>query len=467
MPIPSGFVSHIDLLDPLCYPGSGLIIEDLASPSTVWNISASGTSYNSTVGAISLTTQSIEADTQLINTGDGPITIAGWVNINLYSYGTSFNCLPAVGKALGGNQFKQLALYGSVPNAVGLGNCSNGSGFVYGNVESPINTWVFVVVKKNTGQTTSQYKTYINGVPNEAGYAGSNVTTSIAYNGTFSYGLINGTIFGDGASALPMTVSQYWMYNSYLSDADVLDLYNATKNRYATPITELDFLNPACFPGSGTSITDLSGNNSNFTLNNTSYTYDPVIGALTLPSGTYADGIAADFVFGTNPVTINAWVKFNTSSPGINICQFGGDNPGERTQFYWRSSDNFIVSDNAGAAGGWVETADNQWHLLSLTRPSSSLCGQQNAYIDGVLITNNPVNFYNPSQALNGSLGAARIHASSDPLEIATFDVWDVEQTAGEILAYYNSTSSRFSPSPPPPSSNGVGGRQFAQGFNG
>jgi hypothetical protein len=86
MPIPAGFVSHIDLLDPLCYPGSGLIIEDLESPSTVWNISASGTTYDGTIGALTLTTQSIEADTQLINTGTGAITIAGWVKYNLYFY---------------------------------------------------------------------------------------------------------------------------------------------------------------------------------------------------------------------------------------------------------------------------------------------------------------------------------------------------------------------------------------------
>jgi len=465
MPIPSGFVSHIDLLDPLCYPGSGLIIEDLASPSTAWNISASGAVYDGTVGALSLTTQTIEANAQLINTGDGAITIAGWVNINQYSYGQSFACLPAVGRAVGGKQFKQLALYGSVPNAIGLGNCSNGSGFVYGLAETPINTWVFVVIKKDTGQTTSQYKTYVNGLPNEAGFAGGNVTTSIEYTGTFSYGLINGTIFGDGAANFPMTVSQYWMYNSYLSDADVLDLYNATKGRYATPITQLDFLDPACFNGSGTALNDLSGNGSNFTLNNTSYTYDPVIGALTLPSGTHADGTAADFVFGTNPVSISAWVKINTSVPGINICFFGGSGAGTRTQFLWRSSDNLIVVDNASSAGAWDFIADNEWHLLTITRPANSLVNQQIVYLDGVLIPLSSSTF-NPLQPLNGSLGLARIHDTSDTLEIATFEVWDIELSEAQILAYYNATSSRFTPTPPVPSSN-VGGRQFAQGFNG
>jgi hypothetical protein len=466
MPIPSGFASYIDLQDPLCYPGSGLIIEDLASPSTVWNISASGAVYDAVVGSLDLTTQSIEANTMLVPTGTGPISIVAWVKINAFSYGTSFNALAAVGSNSSGNNLRQVALYGSTPDTVGIACATNTTGAaVYSATEQPINQWCLVAIKKDTGTNTSQIITYLNGVVDSAGSYGTPATTDITYSGTNSYGAINSTKFGD--SQFQISISQQWIYNSYLSNADVLDIYNATASRYAAPITQLDFLNPACFNGSGTALNDLSGNGSDFTLNNTSYTYDPVIGALTLPSGTYADGTAADFVFGTNPVSISAWVKFNTSVPGINICYFGGGATGGRTQFYWRSSDDFIVVDNAGAAGGWIQIADNEWHLLTVTRPANSLCGQQNAYIDGTLITNNPANFYNPSQPLNGDLGAARIHESSDPLEIATFEVYDIELSEAQILAYYNATSSRFSPSPPAPSSNGVGGRQFAQGFNG
>lgn len=206
---------------------------------------------------------------------------------------------------------------------------------------------------------------------------------------------------------------------------------------------QFDFQNPSCFNGSGTILTDLSPNGNDFTLNNTSYTYNSTLGALTLPSGTYADGIAANFVFGTNPVTISAWVKMNTSVPGINVCYFGGSGAGTRTQFLWRSSDNLIVVDNASSAGAWDFTADNQWHLLTITRPANSLVNQQIVYLDGVLIPLSASTF-NPLQPLNGSLGSARIHDSSDTLEIATFEVYDAQLSAGDVLTLYNDTKDRF-----------------------
>lgn len=218
--------------------------------------------------------------------------------------------------------------------------------------------------------------------------------------------------------------------------------------------TEFDFQNPACFTNGGTAITDLSGNGNNFTLNNTAYTYDGTYGSILFPSGTYADGTPSDYAFGTAAFSILAWVKFNTSVPGINISHFGGDSTGERTYFYWRSSDNFIVSDNAGSAGGWVQAADNQWHLLALTRPASGTVGDQEAYIDGVLITNNPANFYNGSATLNATSGVARLHSTvygaTGDLELATFDVYTAELSAGDILTYYNDTYTRFIPPPTP-----------------
>jgi hypothetical protein len=235
MPIPAGFVSHIDLLDPLCYPGSGLIIEDLQSPSTVWNISASGTTYDGTIGALTLTTQSIEANTLLVPTGTAAITIAGWIKVNSYTYANVFNALPAVGSNASGNSFRQYPLYGGTANAVAVASATNvpTGGAVYGLSEQPINEWCFVVITKAAGSTTNQIITYLNGVNDVGGNYGTNVTTNITYSGTFSYGAINSTKFTDNQNN--MSVSQFWIYNSQLSSGDVLDLYNATEGRYFGP----------------------------------------------------------------------------------------------------------------------------------------------------------------------------------------------------------------------------------------
>jgi hypothetical protein len=237
--------------------------------------------------------------------------------------------------------------------------------------------------------------------------------------------------------------------------------------------TSFDFQDTACFVNGGTAITDLSGNSNNWTINNTTYTFDNTVGSILFPTGCYADGTPSTYAFGTAAFSILAWVKFNTYNSGINICNLGGSSStGHRTYFYWRSSDNFIVSDNLGAAGAWLQTADNEWHLLALTRPSSAICGNQQAYIDGVLITNNPANFYNPSTNLNQGSGVAKIHDTAGApgdLEIGSFDVYTTQVSAGDILDIYNNTKNRFDPSPPPPPvyAGNVGGRQFAQGFNG
>jgi hypothetical protein len=467
MPIPAGFVSHIDLLDPLCYPGSGLIIEDLESPSTVWNISASGTTYDGTIGALTLTTQSIEANAQLINTGDGPITIAGWVKINQYSYGTSFNCLPAVGKALGGNQFKQIALYGSVPNAVGLGNCSNGSGFVYGNVESPINTWVFVVVKKNTGQTTSQYKTYINGLPNEAGSAGANVTTSIAYDGTFSYGLINGTIFGEGAATFPMTVSQYWMYNSYLSDADVLDLYNATVTRYypPAPVVEYDFQNGS-YPGTGSTITDLQGGDTNLTVGN-GHWVSGTPNYFDLQGDTNLFNTSPGIGFSSTTFTVNCWYNPLYTNPGTYASVWALGIDGNPTSPILSTNVDGTLNIQWSFGYGIVSTTvTNDWHLISFVSNGSTTT----LYVDGISIGSNSSGSGTIASPYMIRLGSGST-SSTTPRDyaygkIGYWSYFDVALDAGQVLDLYNATEGSYI-TPPPPSSNGVGGRQFAQGFNG
>jgi hypothetical protein len=460
MPIPTGFVSHIDLLDPLCYPGSGLIIEDLASPSTVWNISASGTTYNGTFGALSLTTQTIEANAQLINTGDGAITIAGWVNINQYSYGQSFACLPAVGRAVGGKQFKQLALYGSVPNAIGLGNCSNGSGFVYGLAETPINTWVFVVVKKDAGQTTSQYKTYVNGLPNEAGFAGGNVTTSIEYTGTFSYGLINGTIFGDGASTFPMTVSQYWMYNSYLSDADVLDLYNATKGRYVTPIIEYDFSDSACYPGTGNTV---------FNLQPASYDFPIVNGATFVGAGSSSyftfdgvnqhigQGFSGGPGFGTT-FTATVWVQANNGNIG-SIWNSGFDSPLGREPGMYINARAFSPDPGYADASfnfgiGYLDIASPQvigdWFNLAYVADGTNV----SLYVNGVLDSTGSQG--GGQWAAGGFVLGAHLSSGggvNGPFlnaKIGYYSAYDVALSSTDISNIYSSQASRFASAPVP-----------------
>jgi hypothetical protein len=450
MPIPAGFVSHIDLLDPLCYPGSGLIIEDLQSPSTVWDISASGTTYDGTIGALTLTTQSIEANTLLVPTGTAAITIAGWIKVNSYTYGSPFNALPAVGSSSGGNNFRQYPLYGGTPNAIAVASGTNTSGAaVYGASEQPINEWCFVVIKKDSATSTAQIITYLNGVNDVGGNYGGAVTTNITYSGTFSYGAINTTKFGDNQQN--MSVSQFWMYNSFLSDADVLDLYNATVTRYfpPVPVAEYDFQNGS-YPGTGNTWFDLSANNNDLALSNQTFATTPV------KSFTFANGYANNPTptnLPTNIFTIDAWIKFNSTSQQI-VYGVGKDSP-SATQaliayrfpginsgkpFFEMGSGNArlnLTSDpTLGVWNNYVITADGT-NVKAYINGVLDVSGSQSGGSIGN--TNTGIIL---GQLIDGTGGPSGLYYSD--ASFGQFSIYNEALDAGTILQNYDDTKTQY-----------------------
>jgi hypothetical protein len=470
MPIPAGFVSYIDLGDPLCYPGSGLIIEDLASPSCVWNISASGTTYDSVIGALSLTTQFVEANTLLVPTGTGPITICGWIKVNSYTYANVFNALAAVGRNASGHNFRQYPLYGGTANAVAVASATNNSsGAVYGLSEQPINEWCFVAIKKNTGTTTNQIITYLNAVNDVGGSYGTNVTTDILYNGTHSFGAINSTIFGDNQNN--MSISQQWIYSSYLSDSDILDLYNATKGRYIPKVAEYSPFDNASYPGTGNTWFDLSANNNDLALSNQTFATTPI------KSFSFANGYANDPTptnLPTNIFTIDAWIKFNSTSQQI-LYGVGKDvgGGGQEALLIYKfpgvnSGKPFVeMGSGVGPVNFNLDPVIGQWYNITWSADGTTT----RLYVDGVLdnsgaqggqigATSSGIIL---GQLIDGTGGPSGLYYSD--ASFGQFNIYNEALDAGTILQNYNDNVINYII--PGPTSNGVGGRQFAQGFNG
>lgn len=229
----------------------------------------------------------------------------------------------------------------------------------------------------------------------------------------------------------------------------------------------LDFGNASCFVNGGTAVNDLSGNGKNWTLNNTSYTYDGTVGAVTLPPGTYADGNNTQYGYGTAAFTILTWLKLDpVTSSSANICIFGPDGSGTRL-WYFLNGNNGACSDTGSSAivfGG--STFDGNWHLVALTRPANGQADDQVFYIDGASI---PITAtLAPGTNLNlGNGGYATIHTTfnPDPITISTFKIYMAELTAGEILSIYTAEAGRYTGGPTPyvGKSNG---RSFGQGFS-
>jgi hypothetical protein len=229
----------------------------------------------------------------------------------------------------------------------------------------------------------------------------------------------------------------------------------------------LDFGNPSSFTNGGTAITDLSGNGKNWTLDNTSYTFDGTVGAVVLPPGLQAQGNNTQYAYGTGAFSILTWVKLINYGGSSNICLIGPDGSGSRL-FYFLDPPSQTVQDNgSGVAVQSPITYDSAWHLLGMTRPSSGQVQDQKLYVDGVLIPNTA--FYNPTQPLNqGSGGYAVLHSGFNPqsLYISTFKIYLAELDSADLTSIFNAEGSRYGITPPLPPVTGLSnGRRFGQGF--
>lgn len=227
-------------------------------------------------------------------------------------------------------------------------------------------------------------------------------------------------------------------------------------------LTQLDFLNPACFTNGGTAVTDLSGNGNNWTLDSTSYTYDATFGTLTLANTTNL--IANTYIYtGNVPFTISYWMYYDITSTDEHQFYNGG----------YPSSGWLTFHTNAGA--GSMRFVVNGGGFDS--SPGSLLNLQQNnitATYDGTTFKGyvNNVLEVTVTTTINQQRGPYPAFAFNDPgvnlglKKLALANFYDNALSPTNLTQLYNDGYDRFNP-PPPPSSNGVGGRQFAQGFNG
>lgn len=146
-------------------------------------------------------------------------------------------------------------------------------------------TWVNITCTTNSSNSAAGMKIYINGaLATTSNRAGSGTPSSI------NYATLNAQVGArGGSSSFGGNLSQISIYNRELTASEVFQNYNATRGRYdigftAAAVSSANIdrvsllayydLNPGnSYSGSGTTLTDLSGNGYNATLVN-SPTYD-------------------------------------------------------------------------------------------------------------------------------------------------------------------------------------------------
>ena len=328
---------------------------------------------------------------------------------------------------------------------------SDASGGISGSdlINLTANVWTHLSF---TFSPTSRVIAYVNGTFHSQGaLAGGR---NIFYKSQF----LRLCAWGGGGRIWNGRISNFSVYTRELSAAEVTQNYNALKNRFEilTPssvtsglVLNLDAGNPASYPGSGTTWTDLSGNGNNGTLVN-GPTYSSANGGSIVFDGTN-DEVTTTTQF-TNPQTfsIGAWFKTSTAS-GNKIIGFENAQTGTGSfQFdrhIWIGTDgklNFGIYSGGGViATSPLTYADNTWHYVIATYGGEGTT--MRLYVDGASVATASAA---SAAAYNGywRIGAYQSWGLSGyfPGSISLAQVYNRGITAAEVLQNYNSTIERF-----------------------
>jgi hypothetical protein len=209
----------------------------------------------------------------------------------------------------------------------------------------------------------------------------------------------------------------------------------------------LDAANRNSYPGSGTTWTDLSGNNNNGTLTN-----GPTFNASNMGSIVF-DG-TNDYIyrsslnnFNSSTYTILLWGKFvSVSSSGIlfNLGRSSGDADTE-AQLYYNNS-RLVYWDYAGSiAFNFIQSSGtlstNVYQYLGFTKNSTNGTFYINGYSSGTGTAAFDANISTNDFTIGADIRDSINYVNGN---ISQFLLYNRVLTAAEILQNYNATKSRF-----------------------
>ncbi len=241
----------------------------------------------------------------------------------------------------------------------------------------------------------SSVRLYLNGI-DVTSVAGTHINPTSS-NQSFKINFYKGDYLISGQ----MRISQFLIYNRALSAQEVLQNYNATKNRFINALPpvrsglflEYDATIVASYPGTGTTWFDISGNRLNGTLTN-----GPVFSSTGSSSSIAFDGTNdfIDIVYPRqintgSPITLSLWAKWITTGTTTATIQTLVDNnyqtsPGSIGFFIQDRPDLGGVLEWGAQPGAGITrctstfvVGDGKWHHITATNDGSTSI----LYIDG------------------------------------------------------------------------------------
>ena len=462
MAIPPGsLIAQYDVSNPSSYSGTGNTLYDLTASN--FDMTLSNTTYNSTTNYDSLVFNAASPSYANYNgslgvpTGPPVFTFFMWIKTTSFT-ASAFNIFFSYGRD--GNPS-----IGGIPLICSRTNSSNVAYTEFGSAKAPIAPGTPTVVGEWTNYCITSdgttYKFYIDGaLVGSAALSGSDIWTLPQ----LTIGAFN------SIPDFPCNLEFNYLeaYDSALSAGDITTLYNQTVTRFApTPISELDFSDLACYPGSGTTVFDLVSNNDFSITSGATFVSDGQASYFQFAgSGNRLQTISPVTVTSQTVFTFSAWAM-NTGTTSIGILFASGQNNpsgGVPCIAINVTAPDVVISTYGFGVGTAVGTAinENEWYLLTMTCDGTT----NKIYINDTLAGSGSRStgsiFNNPTDLVIGQYSTTDL---TTPWigRVATYSYYDEALSLEDIQNLYNSTVNRFST----PNVSIVGGRQFNQGFNG
>ena len=457
----NGLVLNLDAANLSSYPGSGTTWTDVSGGGNNGTLTNGPTYSSANGGSIVFDGSNDYVSTpnsaSLIAVGDGSFTLGVWVKLS----GTK-----TVGQSIirrdnflnqGAENRRIISLsVAANTNYAGFGVYDGGGNNANGSQNLNDGLWHYLVgVRENS--TGTNY-IYVDGVLKaQAVYVSStfNSTRVPYYLGTVSASYVGELFFGN--------IANTQIYNRALSATEISQNYNALKNRFEilTPssvtsglVLNLDAGNPASYPGSGTTWSDISGNGNNGTLVN-GPTYSTANGGSIVFDGTNDEVTTTTTSPNIENFSIGAWFKTSTAA-GKKIIGFETNQTGTGSTAWDRHI--YIGSDGKlyfGLYDGALKVAtspltytDNTWHYVVGTYGNEGTT--MRLYVDGVSVATNTASSL--VQNFNGYWRICGYKTNFWPNatdgyftgSISNVVVYNRGITAAEVLQNYNSTIERF-----------------------
>ena len=477
-------VSHYDPLDPTSYnPSIPTVMADTAGSC---NLNLANLTYNATPGSLTSTT---------LNTDYGRSSNGVYPPLNLNNYWsasiwvkpttTSTNLIAfAMGAtASGGNGVGYYLILSGGGTSIDHSTIdATGETFAFSWNAS---TWYNFVITYDgfTNPGTPVLKLYSNGTLIRTvnwGIRDFSLNPSISnlpYNGWFNNSQLSSPPFFNDISKGPLTI-----WNSTLTATQVTNQYNLYYDRFNPPIllAEFDFGNGS-YPGSGTTVYDLTANNNDLTFPN-GLTYTTTYGGEATLTGSQTSNLIGSYPNnlpqGSEAHTMVLWGKY-TSSYNVAMFANGGASPaGARIDLGYAFGSR--LGGEIYGQGFATDLADTpaigDWFQFVCVKPTNDPA-ETNAdlvlYYNGNLTGTTPITGtsaidINSSGSIPSTAPGLAINwqGASGDMAIIKAAIYSGAWTSTEVTADYADFQARISPTPPPYAGN-VGGRTFGQGFAG